>query len=61
MVIAETGGELLWEYLRYKKEIEEKVDHNSYYYENYRDILNTLKVKESSYIYLTRGRFGWTG
>lgn len=45
--------ELLREYLRYEKEIEEKVDHNSYDYENYRDILNTLKDKESSYIYLT--------
>lgn len=45
--------ELLREFLRYETVVEKKLDHNSYDYENYRDILNTLKDKNSSYIYLT--------
>jgi len=52
--------ELLREFLRYEAVAEEKLDHDSYDYENYRDILNTLKDKNSSYIYLTTSLVDFT-
>lgn len=45
--------ELLREYLRYEAAVEERLGKGSYDYENYHDTLNTLKDKDSSYIYLT--------
>lgn len=45
--------ELLREYLRFEKAVEEKLDHNSYDYENYQKTVNVLKDMDSSYIYLT--------
>lgn len=45
--------ELLREYLRYKKVVEEKLDQNSYDWENYHKMVDVLKDMDSSYIYLT--------
>lgn len=45
--------ELLREYLRYEKEVEEKLDQNSYDWENYHKMVGILKDMDSSYIYLT--------
>lgn len=45
--------ELLREYLRFEKAVEENLDQNSYDYENYQKTVNVLKDMDSSYIYLT--------
>lgn len=45
--------ELLREYLRFEKAVEENLDQNSYDYENYRKTVEILKDMNSSYIYLT--------
>lgn len=45
--------ELLREYLRHKKMVEEKLEYDSYDLENYLDTLAVLKNKDSSFIYLT--------
>lgn len=45
--------ELLREYLRYEKAVNDNLDKNSYDWENYKKTLDILKDKDSSYIYLT--------
>jgi len=45
--------ELLREYLRFEKVVEEKLPPSSYDYENYKKTLGVLKDMDSSYIYMT--------